>query len=94
MNKKMIGIIAAVVVVVIVALLFIFSGNKYYEVRFDSVGGTTIETQKVAKNELIYKRVDPQKDGCTFLGWYLDGELFDFRTPITRDITLVARWLE
>lgn len=35
----------------------------------------------------------PIKEGYTFEGWYTkDGNLFDFNTPITGDITLTARW--
>ena len=30
--------------------------------------------------------------GYTFVGWFLDGELFNFRTPIKEDITLIAQW--
>ena len=36
---------------------------------------------------------DPEKDGYKFLGWYTDdGNLFDFDTPITADITLTAEF--
>lgn len=34
------------------------------------------------------------RDGYKFLGWYLGEEKFDFNTPITKDITLVAKWEE
>lgn len=35
----------------------------------------------------------PIQNGYTFEGWYTeDGNLFDFDTPITGDITLIARW--
>ena len=37
---------------------------------------------------------DPTRDGYTFDGWYLDGEKYDFSTPVTEDITLVAKWAE
>ena len=32
------------------------------------------------------------KEGFTFQYWALDGEKFDFGTPITSDITLEAVW--
>ena len=33
-----------------------------------------------------------KREGYKFLGWYLNDELFDFNTPVTEDITLVAKW--
>src|SRR5690606_15352904 len=36
----------------------------------------------------------PIKEGFTFLGWFLGEEKFDENTPITEDITLVAKWEE
>ena len=40
----------------------------------------------------IVKPRDPTREGYIFAGWYLNGELFDFNTKITGDITLEARW--
>ena len=34
----------------------------------------------------------PTKDGYSFLGWYLNGEKYDFTAPVTEDITLVAEF--
>ena len=36
----------------------------------------------------------PEKENSVFVGWELDGETFDFRTPVTSDITLKAVWQE
>ena len=35
---------------------------------------------------------EPIKDGYTLVGFASDGVMFDFNTPITRDITLTAIW--
>ena len=29
-----------------------------------------------------------------FLGWYVDGEEYDFNTPVKDDITITAEWEE
>lgn len=63
-----------------------------YIVSFDSVGGTTINPQTVAKNFTATRPVDPQKDNNIFSGWYLGGEPYDFDTPVTKNITLTAHW--
>ncbi len=36
--------------------------------------------------------INPEKEGFVFMGWYLNGELFDFDTEIESNILLVARW--
>ena len=35
---------------------------------------------------------DSAREGFAFSGWTLNGELYDFSTPVTGDITLVAGW--
>lgn len=35
---------------------------------------------------------DPQKSGFLFKGWLLDGNPYDFNTPVKSNITLVAQW--
>ena len=35
---------------------------------------------------------EPIKDGYTLVGFASDGVMFDFNTPITKDITLTAIW--
>ena len=65
---------------------------KTYTVKFESNGGSKVESIKVQDGEKAEKPTDPTKDGYVFDGWYLGEEKFDFSTPITKDITLKARW--
>ena len=70
-----------------------------YIVTFDSNGGTTVESVFVVEDELVAKPSDPTKKATveytyTFAGWMLNGVEYDFNTPITNDITLVAKWNE
>ncbi len=65
---------------------------KEYTVSFDSKGGTKVDSQIVEHGSTATKPRNPHRNDYTFKGWYLDGKKFDFSTPITGDITLVARW--
>ena len=39
-----------------------------------------------------YGVLDNERYYNKFLGWYLDGESFDFDTIITQNINLIAKW--
>lgn len=49
-------------------------------------------TQTVLEGSTATKPTNPTKEGYNFVGWYLDGVLFDFSTEITSDTVLVAKW--
>lgn len=72
-----------------------FTGNDtdYYYVNFNSAGGTTIPTQLVEPGGKAAQPTSPTKSGSSFDCWNLDGEEYDFATPVNSDITLVASWL-
>ncbi len=63
-----------------------------YKVDFNTDGGSNINSQSVKKNNKVKKPANPTKDGYEFDHWELDGKEFDFNTPITGNITLVARY--
>ncbi len=67
--------------------------ERYYTVTFipDEENLHLITRVQVKKGDLVRAFV-PKKEGKAFFAWYLDDEVFKFTTPITRDITLVARW--
>ena len=69
------------------------TSNVYYTVSFLSNGGTDVEKQTVRSGDTA-TYVASTRVGYEFLGWYLDGEKYDFNTPVTRKITLVAKWKE
>lgn len=81
--------------VLAVLLLMAFTGcKKTYEVKFDSAGGSSVETQEVKKNGTVTKPANPTKDGYEFENWLLDGTAYDFDTKVTSSFTLVASWKE
>ena len=93
-NKTWIWIICAIVVIVIVAIFLIKGcGNKEYEIKFNS-NGSIVNKVTVKEDGTVTRPSNPTRDGYEFAGWYLNGELFDFNTKITGDITLEARWNE
>ena len=65
-----------------------------YTVTFDSNGGGSVASQPVKEGEKAVKPADPTRSGYTFKGWYLNGVKYDFDTPVTGNITLVAKWTE
>lgn len=51
--------------------------------------------QTIDSGTVISKPADPVLEGYKFLGWYdnnVNGNLWDFTAPVTKDITLYAAW--
>lgn len=66
-----------------------------YNIVFNSNSGTAVESKQVLNGNKLIKPTDPTKENFVFDGWYIDEEFneqFDFNTPITKDITLYAKW--
>ena len=61
-------------------------------VTFDSKGGTSVQSVDVTEGATVSKPNDPTKENNVFKGWYLDGQPYDFASPIYFDITLEAKW--
>ena len=66
--------------------------NKKYTITFNSNGGTSIPSQEVEENNLVIKPKDPLKNGYKFVGWQLDGKIYDFSLEVTENLELVAVW--
>lgn len=58
----------------------------------DPEGKTTTPAQTVNDGATATAPQDPTRDGYAFDGWLLNGEKYDFSKPVTKDITLVAKW--
>lgn len=67
-------------------------GKVTYVVNFNTDGGNSVSNQIINKDGTITKPQDPVRDGYKFLGWYSNNVLFDFSTPVTINLELVAKW--
>lgn len=63
-----------------------------HTVTFDTGEGSPTPTQTVESGKTVTTPKDPTRQGYEFAGWTLDGEPYDFGTPVTRDLTLKAMW--
>lgn len=63
-----------------------------FTITFDSQGGSSVDNVTVNYNGVILKPENPTKDNFNFKGWYIDGTLYDFNVPVTKDLNLVAQW--
>ena len=70
------------------------SENIYYNVNFDSMGGSEIAEQEVLEGETIIQPNNPTKFSQAFDGWYTDtDEPWNFANDrVWEDITLFAKW--
>lgn len=57
-----------------------------------SFNGAESEDQIVKYQEKATKPINPVKEGFIFLGWYLNGNLYDFNNEVIKDIELKAKW--
>lgn len=71
-----------------------YEGTSGFLVTFDSNGGSEVKAQEIVSGYEAKKPEDPIMEGGVFDTWLLNGEEFDFSTPITEDITLTAKWIE
>ncbi|MBQ1827275.1 MAG: InlB B-repeat-containing protein [Erysipelotrichaceae bacterium] len=53
-----------------------------------------VSNYEVLQGEKFKSPAAPSKEGYYFNGWYLNGSLYDFETPVESNITLVANWLK
>ena len=92
MKKSIIWVGGVILLGVLIALFLIFR-KPTFEVSFVS-DGSVYESIKVKKDGTIYEPKNPVKEGYEFIGWYSKTEKFDFKTKITEDIELEARWVK
>jgi hypothetical protein len=70
---------------------YCYCGAKGYNVIFSWAPGEQIFGYTVVENGYASEPAEPAQDGVVFVGWYtVDGKKFDFDTPITEDIELIA----
>lgn len=69
--------------------------GSYHKVTFKDDKNNSELSIKVKDGETLTAPAEPTTAGYEFVGWYDEnGDLFEFETPITADITLSAGWDE
>lgn len=95
-SVKSLNIIIVVLAAALVICMAIGVSNGGFTVRFDSLGGTTVENQKYMYGELIEAPTPPTREGYIFDGWYLDQNTTRpwnlEKDIVTESMTLYARW--
>ncbi len=69
--------------------------SQAHRVKFDSQGGSSVDSQTPASGSTVTKPADPTREGYAFGGWYTDAactKAYDFATAVTSDMTLYAKW--
>ena len=93
MFKKM--ILAIVSIFITFTIVSCGEETKTYKVKFETNGGSKVETQVVEEGKTATKPVNPTYKGFEFIDWYEDQALekvFNFSQAITKDITVYAKW--
>ena len=69
---------------------------KSFTVTFDTQGGSSVDSQRVAGGTMASAPSAPMMDAYNFVGWYVSTDtnaaVFDFGMPITSDCVVYARW--
>ena len=94
MDKKKTIITGIALLVVLVGVFVYMNFFRTYTVTFNTKLGPGIKTQEVKKGDKVIKPDDPEFEGYTFIGWYLNDEEYNFDTPVNSSITLDAMWEE
>ena len=94
MDKKKTIITGISLLVVLVGVFVYMNFFRTYTVTFNTKLGAGVKTQEVKKGDKVIKPDNPEFEGFTFIGWYLNDEEYNFDTPVNSSITLDAMWEE
>ena len=94
LDKKKTILTGIVLIIAVVAIFIYWNFFRTFTVTFNVRIGAGIQAQEVKIGDMVTKPADPTADGYTFLGWYVDGEEYDFNTPVEGNITITAKWQE
>ena len=93
MKKNKLFLTAGLAAVMAIGIFIYAINNSKYEVKFNSNGGSKVESVSVKKNERVEAPKDPTKEGYVFIEWQLNGKAYDFKKKVTSNMTLKAKWL-
>ena len=74
-------------------IIYNANGLPFYEVIFDSNGGSDVEGQTVLHGSYVNAPANPTRGEDIFVGWYFNDISWNFNSRVVdKNITLVAKW--
>lgn len=96
MSVKSANIMVAVLVAALVLVTVFVVRHNGFTVKFDTDGGSHIDSVKVLHSETVPAVEDPVKEGWRFAGWYTDRDCtraWDMAADkVETSMTLYAKW--
>lgn len=100
LTKKQLIIICSIITICILGTalcIFIVFSNKETKietcsVQFNTNGGIEMEQISIVCGGTIKEPDIPYKEGFDFVGWYLDGEEYDFLSKVNKNLVVEAKW--
>lgn len=96
MSLKTANIMVTVFIALLVAATVFVVSHNGFTVKFDTNGGSHIESVKAMYSETLKIEENPVKEGYRFTGWYTDRDCtnsFDVENDaVTGSMTLYAGW--
>lgn len=98
MSVKTANILVIVLCAILVFTMVFLASHGGFTVKFDTDGGSHIESCKVMHSETVPMPKDPVKEGYIFKGWYRDRDcsiVWNIDTDtVSESMTLYAGWEE
>lgn len=98
MDRRQLIVIGVVALIIIFLISKIFSaqnnGPSIYNITFNPANGDEVTTVTANRGTTLIRPTDPQKKGYTFRYWGVNGQEFDFSSPVMGNMELVAEWEE
>lgn len=95
MSVRSANIMVTVLIGVLIAATVFIVSHGGFTVKFDTDGGSTVESVKLKYSETIPDIEEPVKEGYRFAGWYSDRDFINEwkeSDPISGSMTLYAKW--
>ena len=68
--------------------------TKEYTITFNSNEGSYVAIQTVEEGSTATEPKTPTREGYKFIGWFENGQKYDFNSIVEKNITLTAKWEE
>lgn len=97
MSVKTANIMVAVLAAALIAATAFIISHSGFTVKFDTDGGSYVESVKLKYSDTVPECEPPVKEGYTFGGWYTDRgftEEWENDDTVSGSMTLYAKWVK